>query len=121
MKAKGLGMIAVHFCFQLNEVMIMRLNACLIFLLLYFVVFCFEALLSKIQKAARHNVMGRYESNPNSFVDIVRFVGVVIAYNSVLGQLAVCGVAALSFCKCRPRTGAKFSWSARHSAETCVR
>eukprot|EP00985_Skeletonema_marinoi_P014672 scaffold7473_cov141-Skeletonema_marinoi.AAC.12 len=46
--------------------------------------------------------MGRYESNPNSFVDIVRFVGVVIAYNSVLGcarQLAVCGVAALSFCK----------------------
>ena len=41
MKAKGLGVIAVHFCFQLNEVMIMRA-----------VVFCFEALLSKIQKAA---------------------------------------------------------------------
>ena len=38
MNAKGLGVIAVHFCFQLNEDMIMRLNACLIFLLLYFVV-----------------------------------------------------------------------------------
>ena len=68
MKAKGLGMIAVHFCFQLNEDMIMRA-----------VVFCFEALLSKIQKAACDTTLwvDRYESNPNSFVDIVRFVGVV--------------------------------------------
>ena len=62
-KANGLGVIAVHFCFQLNEDMI---NACLIFLLLLVVNFYFELSFRKAKSPLSATLW--VESNPNSFV-----------------------------------------------------